>query len=204
MSPTAPSAAPPPPDARVRRTRESLGDALVALIHEKPFSAIKVQNVLDRAEVARSTFYAHYRDRDDLFRSDVADFFSLFCAHLERGDDAGDRLAPVRELCAHVGDEAHAFVAALAATDKLDEAMAVGREIVTGTIERRLATLPRGRLVAPGVRPAVSQALAGALFALLTWWLESGMPASPAQMDELFHRLAWSGVGAPAAAWREP
>ena len=43
-------------DARVRRTRDALGDALVALMHEKPFDSITVQDVLDRANVGRSTF----------------------------------------------------------------------------------------------------------------------------------------------------
>lgn len=43
-------------DARVRRTRDALGDALVALMQEKPFDTITVQDVLDRAHVGRSTF----------------------------------------------------------------------------------------------------------------------------------------------------
>ena len=43
-------------DARVRRTRDALGDALVALIQEKPFDTITVQNVLDRAGNVLCTF----------------------------------------------------------------------------------------------------------------------------------------------------
>lgn len=38
-------------------TRDLLGDALVDLMHEKPFAAITVQQVIDRADVGRSTFY---------------------------------------------------------------------------------------------------------------------------------------------------
>jgi AcrR family transcriptional regulator len=49
-------------DARVRRTRDALGDALIALMQEKPFDTITVQDVLDRAHVSRSTFYSHYSD----------------------------------------------------------------------------------------------------------------------------------------------
>ncbi len=54
-------------DRRIRRTRDTLGDALVQLIQEKPFDEITVQDVLDRACVGRTTFYTHYRDKDDLF-----------------------------------------------------------------------------------------------------------------------------------------
>ena len=62
-------------DRRVRRTRDLLGDALVALMQEKPFETITVQHVLDRARIGRSTFYTHYRSKDDLFLSDLEDFF---------------------------------------------------------------------------------------------------------------------------------
>ena len=62
-------------DARVRRTRDALGDALVTLMQEKPFDSITVQDVLDLAGVGRSTFYTHYSDKDDLLMSDADEFF---------------------------------------------------------------------------------------------------------------------------------
>jgi AcrR family transcriptional regulator len=64
------------PDGRVARTRDRLGDAMIALILEKPFDSITVQDVLDRAGVGRSTFYAHYKDKDDVLISEVDEFFS--------------------------------------------------------------------------------------------------------------------------------
>ena len=67
-------------DRRVRRTREQLGGALAGLIQEKPFDSITVQDVLDRAGVARSTFYSHYRDKNDLFLSDADEFFEHVAA----------------------------------------------------------------------------------------------------------------------------
>ena len=53
-------------DRRVRRTRQLLVDALLALIVERGYEALTVQDVLDRADIGRSTFYAHFRDKDDL------------------------------------------------------------------------------------------------------------------------------------------
>src|SRR5690348_6127299 len=88
-------------DARVLRTHGSLGDALVALMHEKPFDSITVQEVLDRAAVGRSTFYSHFRDKDDLFLSDVEHFFELVSTMLTRCNDASNRVAPVCELFSH-------------------------------------------------------------------------------------------------------
>src|SRR5437879_2567800 len=89
-------------DARVRRTRDSLGDALVTLMQEKPFDSITVQEVLDRAGVGRSTFYAHYRDKEDLFMSDADEFFGAISVALSVHGDKSDRVAPVREFFTHV------------------------------------------------------------------------------------------------------
>ena len=58
-------------DRRIRRTRDTLGDALVELIREKPFDSITVQEILDRAGVGRSTFYTHYSDKQDLFLGEI-------------------------------------------------------------------------------------------------------------------------------------
>ncbi len=44
-------------------------------------------------------------------------------------------------------------------------------------------------------RTAVAQAFAGALLPMLRWWIDHGMPGSGEQMDELYHRLVWRGVG---------
>src|SRR5271169_2706245 len=102
----------PKVDARVRQTREVLGDALIALMQEQPFETITVQHVLDRAGVGRSTFYAHFRDKDDLFLSDVEDFLELMSTALLRHGDTSQRVAPVRELFAHIA-EMHKLSAAL-------------------------------------------------------------------------------------------
>ena len=82
-------------DARVRRTRDALGDALIALMQEKPFDTIKVQDVLDRAHVSRSTFYAHYSDKDDLLMSDSEEFFEALSTALSAHGDKSDRVFPV-------------------------------------------------------------------------------------------------------------
>ena len=56
-------------DRRVRRTRGILHRALAALIHEKPFDDIAVKEILARADVGRTTFYAHFRDKEELLLS---------------------------------------------------------------------------------------------------------------------------------------
>ena len=107
-------------DRRVRRTRNALGDALVALMHEKPFAAIRIQDVLDRAQISRSTFYTHYSDKDDLFLSDAEDFFEIMAFRLSRDGERSNRVAPMREMFAHVA-EVRKFYATMVASGKLHD-----------------------------------------------------------------------------------
>ena len=84
-----------PLDRRVKATREALGDALIELMQQHPFDELTVQQVLDRAGVGRSTFYAHYRDKEDLFLSDIEDFLEALGGMLTRNGAPLRRTAPV-------------------------------------------------------------------------------------------------------------
>lgn len=53
-------------DRRVQKTRAALHEALISLMRERPYESIMVKHILDRANVGRSTFYMHYRDKDEL------------------------------------------------------------------------------------------------------------------------------------------
>ena len=180
-------------DARVRRTRDALGDALIALMQEKPFDTIKVQDVLDRAHVSRSTFYAHYSDKDDLLMSDSEEFFEALSMALSAHGDKSDRVFPVKEFFTHLAD-VQPFFKALVKSGRFQENMELARGHFARGIERRLSELPRARSIPAGELPAIAFTHAGALLSLLTWWLDRGMRESPEQMDELFHRMVWNGV----------
>ena len=180
-------------DARVRRTRDALGDALVTLMQEKPFDTIKVQDVLDRANVSRSTFYTHYSDKDDLLMSDAEEFFEAISTALSQAGDKSDRVFPVQEFFAHLAN-VQPFFKALVKSGKFQENMELARGHFARGIERRLAELPRGRSIPRNELPAIAFTHSGALLSLLTLWLDRGMRESPAEMDQLFHRMVWNGV----------
>ncbi len=180
-------------DARVRRTRDALGDALIALMQEKAFETITVQEVLDRAHVSRSTFYTHYSDKDDLLMSDSEEFFEALSMALSAHDDKSDRVFPVKEFFNHLAD-VQPFYKALVKSGKFQENMELARGHFARGIERRLSELPRAKSIPAGERSAIAFTHAGALLSLLTWWLDRGMREPPEQMDELFHRMVWNGL----------
>jgi len=165
------------------------------LMQERPFKTITVQDVLDRAEVGRSTFYTHYRDKDDLFMSDVEDFWEMISSMIERNGEDSNRVAPVRELFTHIA-EAKIFREALMASGKVHDVMELGQGQFARAIKRRLMKLSPAQGTKSGQFAAAAHALAGALFSSLSWWVDRGMPISAAEMDTAFHRLVWAGVNA--------
>jgi AcrR family transcriptional regulator len=171
-----------PVDRRVRRTLDALGGALLSLVQERPFGSLVVQDVLDRAGVSRTTFYAHYAGMDDLLTSSVDAFFARAATLVDRHAGADDRVVAVRELFAHVA-EARPLADALRASGHGPELLAIGRAHFARAIARRLER--RGMVTPQGM----ASALAGALFSLLEWWLDARPAGSPADVDALFHRL---------------
>lgn len=193
------------PDRRVRRTRDALGDALVALMHEKAFSDITVQQVLDRAGVSRSTFYTHYRDKDDLFLSDVEEFLEFMSSYLSRTKESSNRVAPVRELFSHIA-EWRQFHAILVESGKIRDFMELCHGYFARAIEQRLSELELGRKLSRSERAATSQMCAGSLCSLMTWWINHACPAPAEEMDRLFHMMVWRGMetASPTASSSSP
>ena len=177
-------------DARVRKTRDALGDALVALMQERPFDSITVQDVLDRANVGRSTFYTHYSDKDDLLMSDADEFFEAMSMALSVHGDTTERVFPVREFFNHLID-AQQFVVALRTSGKLHANLELARGHFARGIERRMNELPKGESIPAHQRAALAFAHAGALLSLMQWWIDHGMKESAEEMDKLFHKLVW-------------
>jgi AcrR family transcriptional regulator len=180
-------------DRRVRATRDGLGDALIALMHEKPFETITVQHVLDRANVSRSTFYTHYSDKNDLFLSDVEDLWEMMSTALIRRGDTSNRVAPVQELFSHVADMRQ-FIASMTASEKVRDVMELGQGHFARAIDQRLAMISATRNLSDTRRSALAHASAGSLFSLLNWWIHHGGATTPAQMDTLYHQTLWSGI----------
>jgi AcrR family transcriptional regulator len=149
--------------------------------------------VLDRAGVSRSTFYVHYRDKDDLFLSDVEEFFDAMSTLLSKRGELSDRVVPLRELFAHVA-EWRQFYDALVSSGKIQDVLELGQGQFARGIEQRLAELPRSRNVPAEERVVAAQAYSGALVTLMRWWLDSASRLPVEQMDDLYHRMVWGGL----------
>src|SRR4051795_6779314 len=90
-------------DRRSRRTRRALSDALVGLMLEKRYDTITVQEIIDRANTGRSTFYAHYLDKEDLLQNQAADLVTRLTAHMDTSARASG-IVPSLELLHHLAE----------------------------------------------------------------------------------------------------
>src|ERR1700730_12378061 len=125
------------PDRRIRRTCERLGSALVALIQERPIDDVTVQDVLDRASVGRSTFYLHFRDKDDLLLSQLEEFLEMMSTALSIRREESHRVLPVAELFAHIGNQ-NKLYRALADSGHLNDFFDLAQGYFARGIEQRL------------------------------------------------------------------
>jgi AcrR family transcriptional regulator len=169
-----------------------LGEALVALMLEKRYDTITVQEIIDRANVGRSTFYAHFLDKEDLLQIQVAELVVNLGRHMEQGG-ASNRIVPSLELLRHLR-ESHALIRALVRGRAMETVLKTMQTHLSLHVEASLArNLPPGR--SPTVPlPVVAQYVAGALMTLFQWWLDREMPEAPEQIEGYFLQLVRPGV----------
>jgi len=178
-------------DRRVTKTIASLRLAMTELILEKHYDSITVQDIIDRANVGRSTFYTHFRDKEDLLIGDWKKFLGLIAAHIDLRSEPNTKVAPIEGLMGHLKDY-HAFYRALVRSGKTERLFSVGIDHLAQLIEKKLAETAPHTLSVPAA--VCAHYLSLQIFGLLKWWLDQNMPNSPAEMDKIFHTLVAPGI----------
>ena len=194
-------------DRRVTRTRRALQGALFALILERGYDAVTVDEITRRADLGRTTFYLHYRDKEDLLMQSVRDQVEGLVnqlAHYPFDDGMVDRrggmeedLTPMIVLAfQHVAQNAD-FYRVLLRGEGTYSAMQRLRQILTQAIAELIQHFcRREKLVLNPQIPmdVFLNSLAGAWIGLMTWWLEEDMKHTPREMTHLFQSLFFQGV----------
>ena len=177
-------------DRRSRRTRKLLVHALFSLMQEKRYTAITVKDIIQRADVGRSTFYLHCRDKEDLLEDGLDEMIH----QIDHGALAdGKHLFPVLQTFQHIQKEQHRFKS-LAASGSIDRLY----QILEGYMRKNMEAFLAGQVPArrqPAVPiPVLAATISGSFLALIKWYLDTKMSYSPEQMDQFFQQLVMPGV----------
>jgi AcrR family transcriptional regulator len=179
-------------DRRSQRTQRLLGEAFIELMHEKGYDAITVQDILDRADVGRSTFYAHYLDKEDLLMSELARVVQLFGEHVAATGE-GNPILPSLVLFRHVLDYRQLYLA-LVWGHGIDVTMKHLQAHLCRYVENQLVALasPNAALSVP--LPLLANFVVGTFLSLLRWWLDGNPQYTPEQIDIMFWRMVEPGI----------
>lgn len=179
-------------DRRVQRTRGFLQQALIELISERGYDAVTIQDIVDRANVGRTTFYLHYNSKDELFmrcHEAIVSKFRIGSLHPMSREELLSLEAPPGMTSAyrHLEDGRALLYSVFQGKDNL-------------LILRRMRDWS-ARDIEANLRSAFSEEesaipldvlalyLAGAQIGLVQWWLEKRQPHTLEDLAQMFHRL---------------
>jgi AcrR family transcriptional regulator len=175
-------------DRRVQRTKTSLHNALIGLAREKPYPSIAVKEILDRANVGRSTFYTHFRDKDDLLESGIHEILQSIQAQPRAASALERVLAFSLPLLKHIDEHRR-----VAGPRMRREGRVIMHEhmerVLTSLVADELALMYAGQTKVLIPIDLVARHVASTYVLVLNWWVESDSALTPADVDACFRHL---------------
>lgn len=173
-------------DERVRRSRRALQAAMSELLHEEAFTAITVQQILERAGVARATFYKHYRNKDDVFVASFAGMVAMLHERSRPAPGGVHRLLPVCELLEHIAG-AGAVMQSLEGSGRLERLWDEAVDVFAARIAPQLAPVEGSIAEAPALAARV---VGAALVEMIRWAMAHPGVVSHQLLDARFQEMA--------------
>lgn len=184
------------PDRRINRTRENLFKAASELMLEKRYDDITIQDVIDRANVGRSTFYAHFQDKEDLAQGMLHHILDKLAAAMDEDPhNPQEGLLPGVQMFEHIREHYPMFKA-MTSGRGLDLFFQKGYEYWSVRMISRLeAMLPAGKTPRVPI-PILANHISGTYINLLKWWIDQKMPCSAERMTEIARTLLLPSIQA--------
>ncbi|NJO84769.1 MAG: TetR/AcrR family transcriptional regulator [Blastochloris sp.] len=187
-------------DRRRQRTRAQLLDSLIALLQEKPYDQITIQDITDQADINRATFYLHYKDKDDLLLNSMNDIYADLVQRMEPCFESPDGGAAngntIEQLTFEHVQEYAAFYRVMFSEQGVASFYFHVQRIMMGIVENWLVRFVPPSRPAPVPIPAAAAYYTGATLGLIFWWLSDGRDQSVESITRISTILDTQG-----AAW---
>lgn len=195
-------------DRRVRKTRQALREAMINLMEEKGYDKVTVEELTNRADIGRTTFYLHYNAKQDLLLEQFGELLDNlveqlyqipFSAWRQEGDsfvvdDHPNR--PISMIFQHAADNEELYRIVLQG-EGVDQALERLQTVMTNAVNKYLRSKlgdDREQLNIQIPIEVFSNYFAGAMLGVLKWWLESDMPYTPGEMEAIFFQMFLPGA----------
>lgn len=180
-----------PKDRRIQKTHKALRDALASLIGEKPYDEIAVKEILDRANVGRSTFYMHFRDKDELLLSGIHDIIGAVTSPAHSGSaKTHDQILwfglPIFEYHYQHRHKEKDRMGTRGRALLHEHLRKVLTAAIANVVKKDSPTMRKPRQIPPDL---LSGYIASTFVLVLNWWVEHGMPLPPKETNEMFRVL---------------
>ena len=198
----------PKVDRRVQRTLQALRTSLLELIKEKDYDEISIEEITERANVGRTTFYKHYKDKEDLLMEEFSATmyeraqalseipFSVWVPISEEDLQKNMALQPLLLVFEHIHNNSELYNLLLNSTNSskiIERIRNVSTDAIVKFAEAKMETDPIPLLSEVPIE-FFAAFFSGALISVVGWWIKEDMRHSPEEVTNMFRSLFFSGA----------
>lgn len=182
-------------DLRIERTKTAIIDAFLFLLDKKGFVETSITDITTRANVARPTFYLHYKTKEDVLGEYLDGIFDEYMEEIQPVLEEEDQFALATAIFRQVQENA-TYLSSLFA----DDTVVIIQEKLQQYIQEVFVLLSKTKMgaratpVSRQTQNYIVAAVAGMVYAVIRKWMESGMQETPEKMGKMLRSISQPGI----------
>lgn len=177
-------------DRRIKITKRVFKETMIELLLKKPIDAISVKEICERADLSRSTFYAHYKDQYDLLEQISEEVFDNVKAYLAK-QDYTENVPVSAQILIRILEYAKENASTVKALLSDNSGAAFQRDIMQFT---RIVSFPSGIEIDEKTKAYVSLFGITGCVSMLNKWIHEGMAVPTQELAEMMLQVLYHGI----------